>query len=294
VTLPRRALGDLTVSAVGIGGARWSLVDQPDDAAITRTIGVALEAGITVFDTARAYTPPGVTSHSERLLAAVLRQHSLGTEAVVLTKGGHERLPDGTFAVDGRPEVLRTHCVDALASLGRDRLDAFLLHWPDPGVPLRESVDALAELRREGLARLIGLCNVDVDQLRTAHAVSPIDVVQNPCSVLGGADDVAAFCHEHGISQVGYSPLGGDTGALALARLTPALSELVERYAASVHELALAHLLTTRPDIVPLVGAGRPATVRSAVRAGTLQLDPDDLHRLHEILSGGLIGQHHG
>jgi aryl-alcohol dehydrogenase-like predicted oxidoreductase len=295
VTLPRRPLADRTVSVLGLGGARWSLVDRPDDVAITRTVGAALEAGITLFDTARAYTPPGVDAYGERTLAAALREHSAGAEVVVLTKGGHERLADGSFVVDARPEVLRAHCVDALTSLGRDRLDGFLLHWPDPEVPLAESVGALDELRRDGLTHLIGVCNVDLGQLEGAHAVAPIDVVQNPCSALGeGDDEVAAFCRAQGIDQLGYSPLGGTRGAAVLARGAPGLAGLTERYAASVPELVLAHLLHTRPDVVPLVGAGRPETVRSVARAGTLELDPDDLRRIEEVLGASTIGQHHG
>lgn len=295
MSLRRRLVGDLPVSAVGLGGARWSLAERPDDGAIARTIHAALDAGITLFDTARAYTPAGVRAHSERVLADALRQHPAGGDAVVLTKGGHERRPDGTFAVDGCPATLRRHCHDALVSLGRSRLDGFLLHWPDPEVPVGESVAALAELREEGLTRLVGVCNVDVDQLRAAHDAARVDLVQNPYSALTGGDDaVLAFCREHGISHVAYSPLGGTTGTRMLTRRGAGLATVAHRYDASAHELALAWLLASRPGLVPVVGASRPATARAAARACSLALDEDALRELDAAFDPAPIGQLRG
>jgi aryl-alcohol dehydrogenase-like predicted oxidoreductase len=295
VTLPQRLLGGLHVSAVGIGGARWALVDRPDDAVVTATIHAALDSGVTLFDTARAYTPPGVDAYGERVLAGALCQHPNGGAAVVVTKGGHMRLPDGSFVVDARPATLRRHCLEAMTRLRRDPLDAFLLHWPDPQVDLVESVQALADLRREGLARLVGVCNVDVRQLRRAQHAAPIDLVQNPWSVLAGGDeDVVAFCGQHDIGYLGYSPFGGTAGASRLAHLDGQLAPLAERHAATVHELALAWLLHTRPEILPVVGAGRPSTARAAARAGALRLDAGDLQRLDAALVPDRIGQRDG
>jgi aryl-alcohol dehydrogenase-like predicted oxidoreductase len=250
---------------------------------------------VTLFDTARAYTPPGVSGYGERALADALRRHPGGDAALVVTKGGHLRLPDGTFVVDARPTTLRRHLLEARARLQREPVDAFLLHWPDPHVDLVESVQALADLRREGLVRLVGVCNVDVGQLARAHHAAPLDLVQNPWSVLAGGDeDVVAFCDRNDIGYLGYSPFGGTTGAGRLGRLDARLAPLLERHAATMHELALAWLLHTRPEIVPVVGAGRPSSARAAARAAALRLDPDDLQCLGRVLGPDRAGQHHG
>jgi aryl-alcohol dehydrogenase-like predicted oxidoreductase len=286
VSVPRRAIGGVTVSAVGVGGARWSLTERPDDALVTRTVHAALDRGITLFDTARAYTPAGRTAHNERVLATALRRHPAGADAVVFTKGGHDRLPDGTFVVDGRPVTLRRHCEEALIALGVERLDAFLLHWPDPDVPLEESVGAIADLRSQGLVRLVGVCNVDLTQLRQAAAAVPLDLVQNPLSALAGGNwDVVDHCRRVGLAHLCYSPLGGSTGARALLSTTAETAEVCARHGASVHEVALAWLLAQGPALVPIVGAGRPESVASAARASTLELDTADLRVLDAVFS---------
>ena len=290
MSIPRRQLGRLSVSAVGIGVARLALLDEPDEA-ITSVVHAALDEGITLFDTARAYTPPGVDSRGERVLAAALKQHPEGKHAVVLTKGGHERHSDGSFSIDGRPEVLRRHCTDALVNLGSTCLDAFLLHWPDEQVPITESAAALGDLRAEGLARLVGLCNVDVDQVRAAHDEVGVDLVQNPYSgVTGGDEEVIAFCRENGIGHVAYSPLGGTAGARALGRFESAFAAVAQKYDASAHEAVLAWLLASQPGVVPVVGAGRPGSARAAARAGTIELDNSDLRELGAILGRNRIG----
>lgn len=264
---------------LGIGGARWSLTGRPDPDGARATLHAALDAGIRLIDTARAYAPPdraGTTS--EQLIAAALAAHPYGPDAVVATKGGHWRAEDGTFPVDARPETLRAHCRASLRALRLDRIELFQLHWPDPAVPLSDSVAALAELRAEGLVARIGLCNVSLDQVIAAESVTVVDAVQNQFSPLRRDDQpVLDHCTAAGIAYLAYSPLSGPDGAANLGGCLPAFAGLATRHGVSVHELALTWLLAQSPVLVPIVGAGRPEHAVAAARAATVELSPDEL-----------------
>lgn len=281
-----RAVGPRTVSPVGLGGARWSLVDAPDEAAAIRTVHAALDRGVTIFDTAYAYTPPTRIGHNEELLARALRTHPGGADALVATKGGHFR--DGaSFPVDGRPETLRRHCRESLRRLGVERISLYYLHFPDPEVPLLESIGALVELRGEGLIEMIGLCNVDLDQVRTAQGATAIDAVQNSFSPLR-TDDRAVLdhCARGGTAYFAYSPFGGPDGAGGLATKLPAFAQVAADREVTVHEIAVAWLLARSPTIVPIIGAGRPASIEAAVRGAALELSSEELDKLDQEVAG--------
>lgn len=293
---PGRTVGSRAVSAIALGTARWALVEDPDETLARQTVHAALDAGITLVDTAPAYTPPGVQAYAERLVGRVLRERGGSADGVLVsTKGGHYR--DGaTFPIDGRPETIRRQCRESLAALGVDRIGLYLLHWPDPAVPLAESVGALAELRDRGLVEHVGLCNVDLGQLRTARAETRVDAVQNPFSALSTAgQDVLDECAAAGIAHLAYSPLGGPAGATSLGTRLPAFASVAQELGVTEHgvteqgvteqgvtaqEVALAWLLAHSPVLVPLIGAGRPERVAAAVRAGRLVLDPGQRSRL--------------
>jgi diketogulonate reductase-like aldo/keto reductase len=199
------------------------------------TVAAALAAGITVFDTARAYG-------NEHLLARALR----GTTARVVTKGGMTR-PDGGWVPDGRASSLRADCEASLEALGD--VDLYLLHAPDPRTPWATSVRALGSLLDQGLVRRVGLCNVNRTQLDQALDLVPVTAVQNALSryddtaVRGG---VLPRCEELGITFLAHSPLGGPKRA---SRTDP--------------EVDLASLLALSPVVVPLPGATRPETART-------------------------------
>ncbi|WP_326642702.1 aldo/keto reductase [Streptosporangium sp. NBC_01755] len=278
-----RLIGSRQVGPVGLGGARWSLAAEPDEAAALATLHAAVDAGVTLVDTAPAYVPascPG-RSHNEELIARGLAAHPRGSSVLVATKGGHWRDPSGGFPVDARPETLRRHCLGSLAALGVPRIDLYQLHWPDPEVPIADSVGALARLREEGLVELVGVCNVGLVQLREATARTRVDAVQNRFSVLDRADRaVLDHCTAHGIAYLAYSPFGGPAGARGLAGRLPALGEIALARGVSAHEVAIAWLLAQSPVIVPIVGAGRPASVATAVRGAGLVLSEEELRSL--------------
>ncbi len=127
----------------------------------------ALEAGVTLFDTADIYNPPGKgAGHSERLVRRALLSWSGDRDDVTIaTKGGKYWSPDGEVIVDGRPAYLRDACHASLRRLGLDAIPLYFLHEPDPRVPFAESVGALAALQSEGKIRLLGVSNVSLEQL---------------------------------------------------------------------------------------------------------------------------------
>ncbi|HEX3344013.1 MAG TPA: aldo/keto reductase, partial [Polyangiaceae bacterium] len=146
-----RSLGSsgLTVSAVGLGGMYLSIHDRPSEDDAVRTVHAALDAGITLIDTADVYClDHRDIGHNERLIARALREKP-GARVVVATKGGLER-PNGAWTRNARPGHLRAACERSLKALGVARIDVYQLHAPDPAVPLADSVGELAKLRTEG------------------------------------------------------------------------------------------------------------------------------------------------
>jgi aryl-alcohol dehydrogenase-like predicted oxidoreductase len=251
---------------VGLGCMRLPLDD--DGAA---TIAAALDAGITVFDTARSYVG------NEAFVAHALR----GAGARVVTKGGMAR-PNDAWVPDGRARTIRADCEASLAALDGRPIDLYLLHAPDPRTSWRTSVRALARLVDDGLAARVGVCNVNRAQLDEALAVAPIEAVQIGLSVLddralrGGVLD---RCAELGITLVAHSPLGGPRRVARLGR-DAELGAVAHAHGATPAEVALAWLLGLGPNVVAIPGARRPGAARSSARAASVRLTPEEQERL--------------
>lgn len=256
------------VEGIGLGTAQFAFRDGPAQDSVA-TIRAAVDAGVTLIDTALAYTRAGVESYAEQVIARALRGVA-GEHPVIATKGGHWRQGD-RFPVDGRPDTLRAHCEISLRTLGVDRIGLYQLHHVDPAVPLADSVGALEQLRQEGKIAAIGLSNVTIAQLDEARAVAPIATVQNRLSY-GQPDDrpTALACMERGIGYLAYAPFGGPSGQPPQAALAVAT-----RRGVSVHRVLLAWLRAQSPNIVPLAGASRPASIADS--AALLELTAGDL-----------------
>jgi len=228
------------------------------------TLDAALSAGITVFDTARAY------GANEQLLARALR----GRPVRIVSKGGMQR-DDARWLPDGRAKTIRSDCEASLAALDGMPIDLYLVHAPDPRTPWRTTVKALAKLLDDGLVRSIGVANVNRAQLDEALGLAPIAAVQVGLSVVderalrGG---VVERCAEHGMTVIAHSPLGGPRRAPSVSR-NRTLTAIAGARDASAAEVALAWVLGVSPAVVAIPGARRPETVRSAVRAASLELD---------------------
>jgi aryl-alcohol dehydrogenase-like predicted oxidoreductase/adenylate kinase family enzyme len=259
---------------VGLGCMRL----PGDEQLALDTILAASDAGMTVFDTAHAYLADGGDlGDGERLLARGLRHAGSPTSARIVTKGGMRR-PDGAWLPDGRAKAIAADCEASLAALDGLPIDLYLIHAPDPRTSWRTSVRALARLADQGLVRRVGLANVTRRQLDEAVELAPIAAVQVALSPLedralrGG---VLARCGELGLALIAHSPLGGPRRAGTLAR-RPELTRIAARHDATAAQTALAWMLSLSPNIVAIPGASKPGSVRSAVRATTLELSVDD------------------
>jgi aryl-alcohol dehydrogenase-like predicted oxidoreductase len=250
---------------------RMSTDEDQDVEQALETIAAAAEAGITVFDTARAY------GDNERLLAHGLRRVKADATARIVTKGGMSRAGGG-WIPDGRAKAIRADCEASLAALDGLAIDLYLIHAPDPRTPWRTSVRALARLADEGLVQHVGLSNANRLQLDEALELAPITAVQVALSpyddqaLRGGVID---RCADKGIAVIAHSPLGGPRRAGRLARRQE-LVEIAEARGATPWEVALAWLLQLSPAVVAIPGARRPETARSAARAASLRLEEAD------------------
>ena len=209
-TMPTRRLGGLQVSAIGLGEMPMSLAGRPDEAQSVRTIHAALDAGVTLIDTADAYCiDESEVGHGERLVAGALSAWPGDRDRVlVATKGGHTR-EGGEWHLDGRPEHLRQACEASLRALGVEAIGLYQFHRPDPKVPFAESVGAMAELKAAGKVRLVGLSNVSVDQIKQARQLVQVASVQNEFSPrFRRSEGELAFCAAEGIAFLPWSPLG--------------------------------------------------------------------------------------
>jgi len=279
----QRRLADLTVSAIGLGAMPLSVQGRPDEPQAMRTVHAALDAGVTLIDTADAYSVGhDDVGHNERLVAKALATWGGDTSQVlVATKGGHTRPPDGSWALDGSPQHLRAACEASLQALGVEAIGLYQYHRPDPGVPYAESLGALEELRQEGKVRLVGISNADVDQIELALATTQLAAVQNEFSpAFRSSRPELELCARHGIAFLPWSPLGGAARAAGLGREHAAFAEVAAERGVSPQQVALAWELAQADVVIPIPGASRSASILDSVAACALELTVDELVRL--------------
>ncbi len=303
-----RTLGQsLEVSALGLGCMPMVRVGNityghaTDEESIT-TIHQAIDLGVTFFDTAEIYGP----HQNEELLGRAIKGRRNGL--VIATKFGF-RIEEGRIVgVDSSPDNIRRSCEGSLKRLGLETIDLFYQHRVDPNVPIEETVGAMAELLKEGKVRHLGLSEAGPETIRRAHAVHPIAALQSEYSLWERdvETDILPLCRELGIGFVPYSPLGRGflTGRIASRddlstddwrRNDPRWSEenfgknmeivqvvksVAGRHKVSPARVALAWLLATGDDIVPIPGAKRRATLTDSMAAAELVLTADDLSEL--------------
>src|ERR1700746_912383 len=205
--MKKRNLGSqgLVVSELGLGCMGMSQFYGPrDDAESTATLERAIELGVDFFDTADVYG----TGHNEELVGKVLRKHR--NRVIIATKFGNQVLPDGTRAINGRPEDVRSACAGSLKRVGVGHIDLYYQHRVDKNVPIEETVGAMADLVRQGKVRYLGLSEAAPATIRRAHVAFPISALQTEYSLWSRdpEDEILPTCRELGIGFVAYSPLG--------------------------------------------------------------------------------------
>lgn len=274
---------DYAPSVIGLGGMPLSIAGRPERDEAVRVIHAALDAGMTLIDTADVYCLDGADiGHNEQLVARALWSWSGDEDAIlVCTKGGLRR-PNGEWTRDGRPEHLRDACERSLSALGVDRIAVYQLHAPDDAVPFADSVGALSKLREEGKIGHVGLSNVSAAQIEEAQAIVPIVSVQNRCNpfdLRAFEDGVIAKCEADGLAFLPWSPVGGGRGKGEVGG-DPVLTVVGAAHDATSYQVALAWLRAKSPAMFPIPGANRIESARSSAAAASLTLTDDDIARI--------------
>jgi aryl-alcohol dehydrogenase-like predicted oxidoreductase len=284
----QRTLGTRTVSAIGLGGMPMSIEGRPDDARSIATIHAALDAGVTLIDTADAYHLHATDiGHNEDLIARALRSYGGDTSAVlVATKGGHLRPGDGSWTQNGRPEYLKEAAKASARRLGVDAIGLYQFHRPDPAVPYADSIGAIRDLLDEGVIELAGISNANVAQIDEANEIlgGRLVSVQNQFSPAFRSSLVELdHCAALGIAFLPWSPLGGIRRASAVGQHHSAFQDVAEAHEVSPQQVALAWELSLAAVVIPIPGASRPESIEDSVRAVELDLSDDELADLAEL-----------
>jgi aryl-alcohol dehydrogenase-like predicted oxidoreductase len=283
--MQQRTIGDVQVSAIGLGAMPMSIEGRPDHKRSVATIHAALDAGVTLVDTADAYhLHADEVGHNESLVAEALASWGGDASSVlVATKGGHLRPGDGRWTLDGRPEYLRQAAEASLKRLGVEAIGLYQFHRPDPDVPYADSVGVLAELLDAGKIRLAGISNANPAQIREAREVlgGRLASVQNQYSpAFTSSRAELDLCTELGLAFLPWSPLGGISRAGGLGDRFAAFQQVADGRGVSPQRVALAWMLAASPTVVPIPGSSRPATIQDSVQATDLSLTPEELATL--------------
>jgi aryl-alcohol dehydrogenase-like predicted oxidoreductase len=281
-----RKIGQISVGAIGLGGMPMSIEGRPEEERSIRTIHAALDAGVTLIDTADAYhLHAGETGHNERLIAKALASYAGDTsDVLVATKGGHLRPGDGSWTVDGSPGHLRAAAEASLKTLGVDAIGLYQFHRPHPTVPYAESVGALKELLDAGKIRMAGISNATIEQIDIAIRVlgeGNLASVQNQFSpAFRSSEPELRHTAELGLAFLPWSPLGGIGRAGRLGARHAAFQEVADAHGVSPQQVTLAWMLAKAPVVIPIPGASRPESIIDSAQAADLSLSPAELARL--------------
>ena len=316
MTLPTRKLGPFEVSAIGLGCMNLSHAYGAPVSAEQgeRVLLAALDAGVTLFDTAALYG----FGANETLVGKVLKPHR--HKFILASKCGMQGVDvagDGKLVrvIDGRPATLQKTLEDSLRRLQTDVIDLYYLHRWDKSVPIEDSVGAMADMVKKGHIRSIGLSEVSSETLRKAHAVHPIAAVQTEYSLWTRNPEIAVLqaCKELGTAFVAFSPVARgflcgtpiDVSALdakdirramprflpdnyaANVKLLPAYHAIAEQAGCSPSQLALGWLLQKASHIIPIPGTTSVAHLLDDLDAANVTLSISAIDQL-----GSLINEH--
>jgi aryl-alcohol dehydrogenase-like predicted oxidoreductase len=283
--MKQRRIGNVQVGAIGLGGMPMSIEGRPDTDRSVATIHAALDAGVTLIDTADAYhIHADEVGHNETLIAQALASWGGDTSGVlVATKGGHVRPGDGSWTVNANPDYLKQAAEASLKRLGVDAIGLYQFHRPDPGVPYGDAIGALVDLLDDGKIRMAGISNANPDQIRQAQEIlgGRLVSVQNQFSpAFRSSEPELRLCDELGIAFLPYSPLGGIGRAGALGDKFAPFAEVARAHDVSPQRVALAWMLAKSPHVVPIPGASRPESIQDSAQAAELTLTEAELATL--------------
>lgn len=307
-----RGAAAFRVSSLGFGcmGLCYNRSWHPDEKMEIRLVHEAIERGVTLFDTAEAYGP----YKNEILMGKALKGYK--DRVFVSTKFGHKYVNGKRVMAeeDSSPANIRKVCEESLRRLGVDALGIFYQHRVDPKTPIEEVASTVRDLIREGKVLHFGLCEVNAETIRRAHAVQPVTAIQSEYHLMHRRveESVLPLCEKLGIGFVPYCPLnrgflGGDITEYTqfdlandnrpkLPRFTPeAIREnlrIVEALHAfgrtrgfSAAQIALAWLLNRKPWIVPIPGTTKLSHLEENLRAAEIRFSAEEMRELESAIA---------
>jgi aryl-alcohol dehydrogenase-like predicted oxidoreductase len=299
------------VTAIGLGCMSLSGTYGPsDDAAGVAFVQQAVDLGVDFLDSSDMYG----WGQNEDLLGRALKG-SRRDKVVLASKFGQTQNPGGQNGVNGRPEYVQQACEASLKRLGLDHIDVYFQHRVDPGVPVEETVGAMARLVQQGKVRHLGLCEAKPERIAAAHKVHPIAAVQSEYSLLYPeiGIETRAVTRDLGISFIAYAPLGrsllagvvpdfgnlaaGDTRArhprfagdnFAKNRTyVEGLEAIAADKRCTVAQLCLAWLLAQGEDVIPIPGTKSLDRLKENLGALDITLSPQELDAIAQVLPAG-------
>lgn len=284
-----RKLGPFTVSAVGLGAMPISMnADQryPDDAEAIATIHAALDAGVTLIDTADIYAPTWDTmGHNETLVGKAVRSYGGGTDDVVIaSKGGITRGEGDQWGRDGSLDYLRAAVEKSLRALGVDVIDLYYWHRPDRWKLYADVIGYFQTLQQEGKVRAIGISNANVEEIEVAQQIlgpGGLAAVQNEFSPSQPASyEELTYCGEHRVAFLPWSPLGGTGGgARQVGDRFAVFGEIGTAHGVSPQQVVLAWELALGGHVIAIPGARRPQSIIDSAAAADLLLTEAEVTR---------------
>ncbi len=261
--------GDLTVNRMGFGAMQitgsgiWG--PPPDHDRAIATFRTVVDLGVNFIDTADSYGP----EVSENLIAEALYPYP--DDLVIATKGGLVRPGPNRWESDGRPDHLREACEGSLRRLRLEQIPLYQFHRPDPAVPLAASIGALAELKAEGKIRHVGVSNVNETQLHEAQKITPIVCVQNRYNVSDRqSQSLVDLCEQEQLVFLPWAPTRQGSE-------NPAVAAAARNHNVTPHQVILAWLLASSPQMLPIPGTGSPEHAAENIAAAALGLTADEL-----------------
>lgn len=288
MTSKQRRIGQFTVSSVGLGAMPFSMSGKPvkpsEEQAIA-TVHAALDAGVTLIDTADIYAPSWDSmGHNERIVAKALRSYAGDTDGIVVaTKGGITRSEGERWGRDASAGYLRSRVEASLEALAVDAIDLYYLHRPDRGQVYAEVMETFAALKSEGLIKEIGISNANEEEIQIAVEVlgaGELAAVQNEFSPRFNHTSKGELdlCARQGVAFLPWSPLGGTGGgAEEVGRRFPVIAAIAEMHGVSPQQVTLAWELALGEHVIVIPGASRPESIVDSAKAMDLELSAEEV-----------------
>ncbi|TGO04448.1 aldo/keto reductase [Serinibacter arcticus] len=291
--MKQRTLGPFTVSAVGLGAMPLSMNNDqvypsPDEA--RATVHAALDAGVTLIDTADVYAPTwDTTGHNERIVGDAVRTWDGDSSALVIaTKTGIVRGEGEVRTRDASRGYVRGAVERSLANLGVDRIDVFQYHRPDRSMVYAESIESYAALLEEGLVTAVGISNANAEEIDIAREVlgAGLVSVQNEFSPRHpGSYSELVHCGRLGVAFLPWSPLGGTGGgARDVGTRFSVFADIAREHGVSPQQVVLAWELSLGEHVIPIPGARRTTSIQDSALAADLELSGEELRRCSDSL----------